>query len=264
MSDRAWVSEAIDRIEADFARSADTHLIRFELPALARHRPLPQGRSRPIPPAASSTAWRARCSSTRCATAGSGRGRTVIEASSGSTAVSEAYFARLLGPAVHRGDAAQHLAREDRADRVPGRRAAIWSTTRRAVYAESRAARGRAPAATTWTSSPTPSGRPTGAATTTSPNRSSRQMAARAASGAAPGSSAAPAPAAPRPRSAATSATSGCATRLCVADPGAVGVLRPPPRRPQRRPARRAARCIEGIGRPRVEPSFVPAIWSTA
>ncbi|MGD9869214.1 MAG: hypothetical protein AB7U38_14580, partial [Hyphomicrobiales bacterium] len=33
MSDRGWVHEAIERIEADFARSADTHLIRVELPA---------------------------------------------------------------------------------------------------------------------------------------------------------------------------------------------------------------------------------------
>ena len=33
MTDRSWVHEAIARIEADFARSADTHLIRVELPA---------------------------------------------------------------------------------------------------------------------------------------------------------------------------------------------------------------------------------------
>ena len=84
--------------------------------------------SRPTRPARSSTGWRARCSSTRCATAGSARARPVIEASSGSTAVSEAYFARMLGPAVHRRDAAPTSAGEDRADRVlrrplpPGRR----------------------------------------------------------------------------------------------------------------------------------------------
>src|SRR5207237_1547437 len=30
--DRAWTSEAVRRIEADFNRSADTHLIRIELP----------------------------------------------------------------------------------------------------------------------------------------------------------------------------------------------------------------------------------------
>ena len=33
LTDRNWVHEAIARIEADFARSADTHLIRVELPA---------------------------------------------------------------------------------------------------------------------------------------------------------------------------------------------------------------------------------------
>ena len=36
---------------------------------------------------------------------------TVIEASSGSTAVSEAYFAAMLGPAVHRGDAVERPVR---------------------------------------------------------------------------------------------------------------------------------------------------------
>ncbi|MEZ5794112.1 hypothetical protein [Albidovulum sp.] len=32
---RAWVHEAINRIEADFQRSADTHLFRLDLPGLA-------------------------------------------------------------------------------------------------------------------------------------------------------------------------------------------------------------------------------------
>ena len=93
---REWVAEAVGRIEADFNRSADTHLIALPLPGYPgidlyfkdesshptgslKHRlarslflyALVNGRLHP--------------------------GCTVIEASSGSTAVSEAYFARLLG-----------------------------------------------------------------------------------------------------------------------------------------------------------------------
>lgn len=93
---RQWEIDAIARIDADFNRSADTHLIPFALPGYPgidvylkdesshptgslKHRlarslflyALANGWLRPNAP--------------------------VIEASSGSTAVSEAYFARLLG-----------------------------------------------------------------------------------------------------------------------------------------------------------------------
>ena len=53
--------------------------------------------SPPTPPAHSSTGSPGRCSCTRSATGGSVPTTTVVEASSGSTAVSEAYFARLIG-----------------------------------------------------------------------------------------------------------------------------------------------------------------------
>ena len=33
-ADRAWLLEAVRRIEADYNRSADTHLIRLELPRI--------------------------------------------------------------------------------------------------------------------------------------------------------------------------------------------------------------------------------------
>ena len=42
--DRAWVAHAIHIIEADFNRSADTHLLRVPLPEHSRDRPVPQGR----------------------------------------------------------------------------------------------------------------------------------------------------------------------------------------------------------------------------
>ena len=67
---RQWAHEAIRIIEADFQRSADTHLIPLETPGLPGVELSPA-----TPPAASSIAWRARCSSMRCATAGSGRPR---------------------------------------------------------------------------------------------------------------------------------------------------------------------------------------------
>ena len=127
----------------------------------------------PTSPARSSTGWPARCSCTRCATAGCSD-TTVIEASSGSTAVSEAYFARLIGLRVRGGDAGPDVAGEDRADRgagrplPPGRGPQRRSTPSRGGWPPSAAG-------TTSTSSPTPSGPPTGGATTTSPSRSSRR-----------------------------------------------------------------------------------------
>jgi hypothetical protein len=65
---------ASSRIDADFQRSADTHLIRLPDPRFQRPASTCTSRtSPPTPPAASSTGWRARCSCTRCATAGSSR-----------------------------------------------------------------------------------------------------------------------------------------------------------------------------------------------
>ena len=64
-------------------------------------------------------------------------GTTIVEASSGSTAVSEAYFARMLGLPFVAVMPAGSQPRERRADRVPRRVAATSSTTRPQVYAES-------------------------------------------------------------------------------------------------------------------------------
>lgn len=96
MSQRQWVAAAIQKIEADFNRSADTHLIPMDLPGYpgidlyfkdeSSH---PTGSlkhrlARSLFLYALANGWLR-------------EGRPVIEASSGSTAVSEAYFARLLG-----------------------------------------------------------------------------------------------------------------------------------------------------------------------
>lgn len=91
-----WVNQAIEKIEADFQRSADTHLIKLETPGLngvdiylkdeSTH---PTGSLKHR--LARSLFLYALCNGWIK------ENTTVIESSSGSTAVSEAYFARLLG-----------------------------------------------------------------------------------------------------------------------------------------------------------------------
>ncbi|RTZ43370.1 PLP-dependent cysteine synthase family protein [Candidimonas sp. SYP-B2681] len=96
MTQQKWVQQAVSKIEADFNRSADTHLIPVPLPAypgvqlyLKDESSHPTGSlkhrlARSLFLYALCNGWLNEHS-------------TVIEASSGSTAVSEAYFARLIG-----------------------------------------------------------------------------------------------------------------------------------------------------------------------
>ena len=93
---RAWVHEAVRKVEADSNRSADTHLLRLDVPAcpdvdiyLKDESTHPTGSLKHR--LARSLFLFGLCNGQIH------RGTTVIEASSGSTAVSEAYFARLLG-----------------------------------------------------------------------------------------------------------------------------------------------------------------------
>ena len=95
-SDREWLNEAVRRIEADYQRSSDTHLIRLDLPRfpgitlyLKDESSHPTGSLKHR--LARSLFLYALCNGWI------GSATTVIEASSGSTAVSEAYFARMLG-----------------------------------------------------------------------------------------------------------------------------------------------------------------------
>ncbi|MCG5432822.1 PLP-dependent cysteine synthase family protein [Mycobacterium sp. MYCO198283] len=96
---RAWLDNAVQLIEADARRSADTHLLRYPLPAwAARHDvalylkdetthitgSLKHRLARSLFLYGLCNGWIAEHT-------------TVVEASSGSTAVSEAYFAALLG-----------------------------------------------------------------------------------------------------------------------------------------------------------------------
>src|SRR4051812_16322606 len=93
---RAWVARAVSAIEADANRSADTHLIRFPLPARPDVDLYLKDESTHVTGSlkhrlARSLFLYALCNGWLV------EGTPVIEASSGSTAVSEAYFARLLG-----------------------------------------------------------------------------------------------------------------------------------------------------------------------
>ena len=93
---RDWTHQAIRKIEADFQRSADTHLIKVSLPAVTGIQLYLKDES--THPTGSLKHRLARslflyglCNGWIT------EGTTVVESSSGSTAVSEAYFANLLG-----------------------------------------------------------------------------------------------------------------------------------------------------------------------
>lgn len=93
---RSWVREAVRAVQADAARSSDTHLLRFPSPRcrgvdlyLKDESTLPTGSLKHR--LARSLFLYALCNGWIH------EGQTIIESSSGSTAVSEAYFAQLLG-----------------------------------------------------------------------------------------------------------------------------------------------------------------------
>ncbi|MEH3033401.1 MAG: PLP-dependent cysteine synthase family protein [Aeromicrobium erythreum] len=93
--DRAWIAEAVRRVEADANRSADTHLHAFPLPGDDVDLYL---KDESVHPTGSLKHRLARSLFLYALCNGwIGPGSTITEASSGSTAVSEAYFARLLG-----------------------------------------------------------------------------------------------------------------------------------------------------------------------
>jgi cysteine synthase A len=93
-----WLRQAIGLIEADYQRSADTHLIPLPLPGFAQHGIDLYLKDESTHPTGSLKHRLARSLFLYALCNGWVRqGFTIVEASSGSTAVSEAYFARLLG-----------------------------------------------------------------------------------------------------------------------------------------------------------------------
>jgi cysteine synthase A len=96
-SDRDWIDEAVRKVEADANRSADTHLLTFPLPPGFEGLDL-YVKDESTHPTGSLKHRLARSLFLYALCNGWIReGTTVVEASSGSTAVSEAYFARMLG-----------------------------------------------------------------------------------------------------------------------------------------------------------------------
>ncbi|MFT3996592.1 MAG: PLP-dependent cysteine synthase family protein [Asticcacaulis sp.] len=252
---RAWLIEAVRRIEADFNRSSDTHLIHHEIAAFPGiHLYFKDESSHPTGSLkhrlARSLILYALCNEWI------GPETTLIEASSGSTAVSEAYFARLLGLrfiAVVPKSVAQ--AKID-AIRFQGGEVHCVDDPN-TVYAEAHRLAAEtgghyldqftyAERATDWRGNnniaeslfsqmtaephPVPAWLVTGAGT------------------------------------GGTSATLGryiryrrLSTRLCVADPEG-SVFHRHFHDPAVMTIDRCGSCIEGIGRPRVEPSFIPSL----
>lgn len=91
----AWLQQALYRIESDFKRSSDTHLLKIEIPSLPQVSLYLKDES--THPTGSLKHRLARslflyglCNGHIV------EGSTIVEASSGNTAISEAYFARLL------------------------------------------------------------------------------------------------------------------------------------------------------------------------
>ena len=253
-TDRRWTDEAVRLIEADYNRSADTHLIPVALPAfpgvslyLKDESSHPTGSLKHR--LARSLFLYALCDGRIR------RGMTVVEASSGSTAVSEAYFARMLSlpfvAVVPRSTAAEKVA----AIEFYGGRAHFVDDGG-AVYAEAQRLADEldgvyldqftyAERATDWRGN----------------NNIAESIFTQMAlerhpvpdwivCGAGTGG---------------TSATIGRflryrrhATRLCVADPEASVFHRH--WRDRAVTSAGCGSCIEGIGRPRVEPSFLPDV----
>ncbi len=92
----AWVNQAIAKIEADFQRSSDTHLLKLDIPSIPTvDLYLKDESSHPTGSLkhrlARSLFLYGLCNGTIR------EGTTIVEASSGSTAISEAYFSQLLG-----------------------------------------------------------------------------------------------------------------------------------------------------------------------
>lgn len=251
---RDWVNQAIDRIEADYTRSADTHLIRLPLPALDGIDLYLKDES--THPTGSLKHRLARSLFLYGLCNGWIHEKTtVIESSSGSTAVSEAYFAKLLGlpfiAVMPRGTSRKKI------DQITFYGGQCHLTPPGDIYSEARrlaeALGGHymdqftyAERATDWRGS------------NNIADAVFRQMAKEPC---------------PEPRwivmtagTGGTSATIGryirysrSATRLCVADPEN-SVFYDYFHAPGTRPTIEAASRIEGIGRPQPEKSFLPTV----
>jgi len=96
VEEREWVAKAIIKIDADFNRSSDTHMIKLDLPFFANSTLYLKDES--THPTGSLKKRLARSLFLFGLCNGDvNKGTSIVEASSGSTSISEAYFAKLLG-----------------------------------------------------------------------------------------------------------------------------------------------------------------------
>ncbi|MCW2602580.1 MAG: hypothetical protein JWN61_715 [Pseudonocardiales bacterium] len=252
--DRTWVDAAVREVEADANRSADTHLMPLRMPAgwqvsiyLKDESTHPTGSLKHR--LARSLFLYALCNGQIV------EGTTIVEASSGSTAVSEAYFARMLGlpfiAVMPRSTSAEKIALIEREGG-----ACLLVDDASTVYAVAREIadeRGgcyldqftNAERATDWRGN----------------NNIAESIFEQLAFEAHP----IPAWVVVGAGTGGTSATIGRflryrhhATRLCVVDPENSAFL--PSWSGEAVPAGLISSRIEGIGRPRVEPSFQPGV----
>jgi len=252
MSD--WTNLAITRIEADFRRSADTHLLQVELPAIDDINLYLKDES--THPTGSLKHRLARSLFLYGLCNGLiDQDTTIIESSSGSTAVSEAYFARLLGlPFIAVVPKSTSQEKIDKIDFYDGKCHFVEPAD---IYAESERLAAElgghymdqftyAERATDWRGN----------------NNIAESIFAQMSAEPQP----VPAWIVVSAGTGGTSATIGrfiryrChATKLCVADPEN-SVFFDAWRSGDRSLTSKRGSNIEGIGRPRVEPSFIPSI----
>jgi cysteine synthase len=255
-SHRAWRYDAIGKIEADFNRSADTHLIPVELkrcPGITLY--LKDESSHPTGSLkhrlARSLILYGLCNEWI------GPNTTLIEATSGSTAVSEAYFARLLGLRFIAVAPSSISVSKVRAIQFYGGDVHLVEDPRKLYEEATRLAaetRGHyldqftyAERATDW--------------------RGNNNIAESIFAQMSMEIDAVPTWIICGAGTGGTSATIGrfirykrASTRLCVADPLGSVSHRHYADRAVRLLAEGCTSCIEGIGRPRVEPSFLPDV----
>ena len=167
---REWLGNAIGKVQADANRSSDTHLHVFSLPSAWGIQLYLKDES--VHPTGSLKHRLARSMFLYSLCNGwINEGTTIVEASSGSTAVSEAYFAKLLGlpfiAVMPRSTSVEKIALIEKEG------GAATSSIMQTLSMRRQRGWRKSLAVTTWTSSPTRNERPTGEATTTSPNPSS-------------------------------------------------------------------------------------------
>ena len=257
VADREWVAEAIVKIEADAQRSSDTHLLQLPLKCFADIDIYLKDESTHLTGSLKHRLARSLILYGIC-NGKIGRTSTLVEASSGSTAVSEAYFAQLLElefvAVVPRGTSDQKL---DAIRRYGGQ---IREVDAHLIYAEATRLAGEkngyyldqfsnAERATDWRSNNN-----IAESLFQQMENEKYSMPKWIVVGAGTGGTAATIG-----RYIRYKAKKLRATRLCVADPqnsvffegfktGRQDVKRDPKSR------------IEGVGRPRVEPSFLPSV----